>query len=212
MADGTLRLVYAVAITPIYELDVVLGAVAELGNRRAELPVALDIYGRGDAMDGLRAMAQAMGLDGRVTFHGRIPLDEVPGAIAAADIGLAPTRRDRYTEMSLSTKLFEYAAMAKPIIATHLPTIDHYFDRDSIRQYESGSSTSLADAILALVDDPGGRDRAVAETSLRVEHLGWDTERRRYVDLVESLAVDGHRLPDGRSTQPGRSTPDGLSS
>ena len=141
-----------------------------------------------------------MSLDDRVMFHGRIPLDEVPRAIAAADIVLAPTRRDRYTEMSLSTKLFEYAAMGKPIIATQLPTIDHYFGRESVRQYESGSAASLADAILGMVDDPDRRKRAVAETSARVERLGWHHERRRYLDLVESLAVDGRSTADGLSS------------
>jgi glycosyltransferase involved in cell wall biosynthesis len=110
-ADGTLRLVYAGAVTPTYELDVALRAVALIARTRPDVPVAFEVYGRGDSADTLRAMAAELGLADRVVFHGRIPIEEVPAAIARADIGLAPTRRDRFTDVSLSTKIYEYAAM-----------------------------------------------------------------------------------------------------
>ena len=63
------------------------------------------------------------------TFHGRIPVDEVPAAIAAADIGLAPTRRSAFTDYSLSTKAFEYAAMARPVVASRLPMVERIVRR-----------------------------------------------------------------------------------
>ena len=72
--------------------------------------MTLEIYGRGDSEPALRAQAAELGIADRVTFHGRIAIDAVPAAVAAADIGLAPTRHDRFTDMSLSTKVFEYAA------------------------------------------------------------------------------------------------------
>ena len=58
-----------------------------------------------------------------MTFHGRIPIDDVPAAVAAADIGLAPTRRDPFTDLTLSTKVYEYAAMGKPVVASRLPMV-----------------------------------------------------------------------------------------
>ena len=56
-------------------------------------------------------MAASSGSPTRVTFHGRIPLEDVPAAVAAADLGIAPTRLDDFTATSLSTKVFEYAAL-----------------------------------------------------------------------------------------------------
>ena len=51
MADGTLRLAYAGALTPTYEVDVAIDALAQIRASRPDLALALDIYGRGDAAD-----------------------------------------------------------------------------------------------------------------------------------------------------------------
>ena len=190
LADGTLRLIYAGALTPTYEVDVAVDAVARLHDLRPALPVRLDVYGRGDTEVRLREHVAALGVADRVAFHGRIPIEEVPGAIAAADIGLAPTRRDPFTDFSLSTKIFEYGAMGKPVIASRLPMVERTFPPGSIAVYEPGDPEALALAILAIVDDPLEREAAVARTTARVAELSWEREADRLVALVERLAPD----------------------
>ena len=189
-ADGTLRLVYAGALTPTYELDVCLEAMAQLVAARPELPVELDIYGRGDAAGLLLARATELGLAQRVRFHGRIPIEDVPAVIAAADIGLAPTRRDPFTDFSLSTKIFEYGAMGKPVIASRLPLVERTFPPGAIAVYEAGDPADLAAALLRLVDDPVARDAAVALATARIHELSWEHEADRLVALVDRLAAD----------------------
>src|ERR1019366_2617755 len=61
-ADGTLRLVYAGALPPTYELDVAFEAIARLVSVRPGLSVALEIFGRGDAETPLRALATKLGI------------------------------------------------------------------------------------------------------------------------------------------------------
>jgi glycosyltransferase involved in cell wall biosynthesis len=187
MADGSLRLVYAGALSPIYELDVVLAALARLRERRPELPVSLDLYGRDFAEVPLRDRAAALGIAERVVFHGRIPIDAVPAAIAAADVGLAPTRRSDFTDFSLSTKAYEYAAMSRPVVASRLPMVQRIFG-DDVLTYAPGDPDDLADALLRLVDDPGAREARVGRALERVRGLAWEREAPRYLALVESLA------------------------
>jgi glycosyltransferase involved in cell wall biosynthesis len=141
MEDGSLRLVYAGALTPTYELDVTLRAVAAVHQRRPDLGVAVDLFGRGDSDASLRALADELGIAERVVFHGRIPIDDVPAAIAAADIGLAPTRLDRFTALTVSGKVYEYAAMRKPVVASRLPTVERDFPGDAARTYRRAMST-----------------------------------------------------------------------
>lgn len=208
MADGVLRLVYAGALTPVYEIDVAVAAVARLRECRADLPVRLDVYGRGDSEDALREQIAALGLSDRVTLHGRIPFEDVPAAIAAADIGLAPTRLDSYTRFSLSTKLFEYGAMTRPVVATRLPLVERTFGPDAMAVYEPGDADDLASTILGLVDDPGERERRVATTSRIVTGLAWERTSRDYLALIEALAVDGLSSAAGMPADGGRSSPD----
>ena len=195
-ADGTLRLVYAGALTPTYELDVAFEAIARLASVRPELSVALEIFGRGDAETPLRVLATTLGIADRVTFHGRIPIEDVPAAIAAADIGLAPTRRDPFTDFSLSTKIFEYGAMAKPAVASRLPLVERTFPPGSVTTYAPGDPASLATALLAIVDDRQARDAAIARTSERIRELSWEHEADRLAALVERVAPD--RLSSSR--------------
>jgi glycosyltransferase involved in cell wall biosynthesis len=190
-ADGTLRLVYAGALTPTYEVDVAIDAVARIRDVRPELPVALELYGRGDAEGPLRARAAAVGVADRVTFHGRIPIEDVPRAIAGADIGLAPTRRNPFTDFSLSTKIFEYGAMGKPVVASRLPMVEQTFPPGSGATYEAGDADALAAVLLGIVDDPLAREASIARTLARVRELSWEREVDRFEALIERLDRDG---------------------
>ena len=192
MGDGILRLVYTGALTPTYELDVALRAIAGIVRSRTDVPVRATFYGRGDARPGLEALAADLGIADRVSFPGRIPIEDVPRALAESDIGVAPTRLDPFTRMSLSTKLFEYAAMGKPVVASRLPTVERYFAPDTLAVYEPGDSESLAATILALVDDAAGREARVDRTGRRAGELSWTHQAEVYRSVVERL-IGGSR-------------------
>jgi glycosyltransferase involved in cell wall biosynthesis len=195
MADGVLRLVYAGALSGVYELDVALDAVARIVAARPDLPVSLELYGRDFAEVPLQERAAELGVADRVVFHGRIPIEDVPGVLAAADIGLAPTRRTEFTDFSLSTKIFEYAAMGKPVIGSRLPMVEAMFPPGTVATYEAGDAEGLARAILELVDSADEREARVAATGAIVREVAWERESVRYLDLVERLARDGISSP-----------------
>ena len=203
MADGVLRLVYAGAVTPTYELDIAVEAVAELARRRPDLAVHLAIYGRGDSLPALQALAERLGVADRIDFRGRISLEAVPEALAATDIGLAPTRRSPFTDFSLSTKIFEYAAMGKPVIASRLPLVEATFPPGSVATYEPGEAGGFAEAILRLVDATDEREQRVARTAERVRELSWARESERYRALVERL-IAGRAGPPSPAAYPER--------
>ena len=190
MADGTLRLVYAGALTPTYELDVAVRAVAGLAARRPDLPVHLDLYGRGDSRPALEALAAALGIADRLTFHGRIPIEDGPAAIARADVGLAPTRRDPFTDASLSTKILEYAAMRRPAVASRLPLVEATFPGGTIATYAPGDADELAARILGLVDGPAAREAAVDAAADLVASMSWERDARDYLAVLEAFARD----------------------
>jgi glycosyltransferase involved in cell wall biosynthesis len=188
MADGTLRIVYTGAVTPLYQLDLVVRAVARIRAERPDLPVVFEVYGRGDAEADLVALAAELGIADRVVLHGRIPLDAIPAALAAVDIGVSPIRRDPFTEISMPTKALEYAVIGKPVVAADLPAARDHFDAPMLAWYEPGDEASLAAAILRLVDDPVARDAGALAAGERARELSWDREAPAYVELVASIA------------------------
>jgi glycosyltransferase involved in cell wall biosynthesis len=192
MADGTLRLVYTGALTPIYELDVVVRAVASMARSRPSLPVMATFYGRGDTLPTLQALAADLDIADRVTFGGRIPIEDVPRAVAEGDIAVAPTRLDPFTGMSMSTKVLEGAAMDKPVVASRLPTVERYFASDTLSIYESGDPESLAATILKLVDDAPGREARVEKTLQRLDALSWTRQGQAFLEVVDRLTARPH--------------------
>ncbi len=185
--DGSLRVVYTGALTPTYELDVAVDAIARLATSRPDLDIRLELYGRGDSEEALRQQAAGLAIADRVTFHGRIPIEDVPAAVAAADIGIAPTRLDEFTAVSLSTKVFEYGAMIKPVVASRLPLVDRTFPAEEVLTYPSGDDAALAAGLERLADDPLEREARVAKTAARVADMGWAHEAGRYAALIDRL-------------------------
>jgi glycosyltransferase involved in cell wall biosynthesis len=197
MGDGVLRLGYFGSLTPLYDVATMVRAVALLRRPAADggraLDARLDIYGRGDLTVALEELVRDVGVDQFVTFHGRVPLDDVPDRLASVDIGLAPTRRDPYTEMSLSTKLFEVLAMGKPVVATRLMTVERYVSDSAAAFYEAGDPESAATAIRMVVENSAWRDAAMTAGRSLLEVHGWPSQADAYLRLVDTMAP----LPPG---------------
>lgn len=191
MADGRLRLVYAGSLTPLYEVSVIVDAVASLaaGVDGPAIDVTFDIYGRGDSEVELAAQIARLGLQDRVRLHGRIPFDAIPEAIAGADLGVAPTRRDAYTDLSMSTKLFEYLALRRPVLASRLRTVERYFGDEGIAFYTPGDSGDAASVIRRFAAEPDFRARILTSSLERAATLTWDQERARYLAIVDDLTA-----------------------
>ena len=60
----------------------VVRAVASIARSRPSLPVTATFYGRGDTLPALEALAAELGIADRVSFGGRIPIEDVPRAVA----------------------------------------------------------------------------------------------------------------------------------
>jgi glycosyltransferase involved in cell wall biosynthesis len=185
MDDGELRLIHHSNLQRIYGLDVAVEAVAQLDPMA--LPHRLDVYGDGPYRPEVEAAIARTGTGERVHLHGRVPIDELPGLLAGADIGLVPSRPEPYLEYSLSTKLLEYAAMGVPIIASDLATVRAHFSDAAIRYVPGGDPGALAAAIRELAANAGRAIRLGAAAQRQAAAYDWAEQGRHYLDVVERL-------------------------
>lgn len=189
MADDELRIVHHSNFQRIYGLDVAIEGLARL---RDGLRWRLDVYGDGPWREAIESAIRRTGTGDRVTLHGRVEMDALPGLLADADLGLVPSLAEPYLDYSLSTKLLEYAAMGVPIVASDLATFRHHFSDQAIRFVPGGDPDALARAIEALVDDPAGTAALGLEAQRQAAAYDWETQKARYMGIVD-------RLVDGRS-------------
>ena len=185
-ATGTpFTLIYHGSILARYGLDTLIEAVPLLAPDIPDLRV--EIYGFGDFKPAVQALAARLGVDGIVRFHERLPLEQMPAAIAAADVGVVPVRRDVFTDTILPTKLMEYAHMGVPAVVGRTSTTREYFDDDMVAYFGAGDPADLARQVLALYRDPA-RGQALARNARRftAEH-NWPRDEAAYVGLIERL-------------------------
>jgi len=131
--------------------------------------------------------------DRRVIFTGAVAHDRVPKLLDACDILVAPhvPLADGSEFFGSPTKIFEYMAMGKGIVASRLGQIgDVLIDGETALLVEPGNVGELAAAMLKLVESEelrkslGARVREVAER----EHT-WTRNAQRVLDAFKSLTT-----------------------
>jgi len=98
-------------------LDLLLEALSEL---RAEgMDLSLVVVGDGFMKADWETYAHQLGLSSNVAFIGQVPWSDVPQYICGFDVGYSGQVQLQMGKMYLSPmKLYEYMAMAKPVIAS----------------------------------------------------------------------------------------------
>lgn len=181
-------LIYHGSVLARYGIDVLIQAASLLVQEIPTLQV--QIYGFGDFKPTVQAQAQALGLDGIVRFHERLPLEAMPAAIAAADVGVVPVRRDVFTDTILPTKLMEYAHMGVPAVVGRTSTTTEYFPDTMVAYFAPDDAADLARQVLTLYREPARADALVAAAREFTERYNWERDKAAYNALIERLIGD----------------------
>jgi glycosyltransferase involved in cell wall biosynthesis len=127
--------------------------------------VQLILVGDGPERAALQAQAIALGVTDRVTFTGWIPPADVASVIDSATVVVVPSREEGFGLSAL-----EAAMRGRPVVAARVGGLPEVIgDEDGGLLVEPESPYEMAEAILALLGDPGraatlgasGRERAV---------------------------------------------------
>jgi glycosyltransferase involved in cell wall biosynthesis len=132
------------------------------------------------------------GLDDRVCLAGLVPHAEMPAYLAACDVLVSPHGRqaDGGEFFGSPTKLFEYMASGRPIVASRVGQIaDVLHDGESALLVPPDDPQALCDAILRLVDDACLRNRlAEAARQAVVERHTWRQNAERVLGALGAKA------------------------
>jgi glycosyltransferase involved in cell wall biosynthesis len=130
-------------------------------------------------------MADELGLDGALRLHGGwAPIEELVAAIARADAGVVALRRDVFRDLTHANKMFDLIAMRTPAIVSRTRAVEAYFDDGCFAYFDSGDERGLADAIVALHDDPRLRQRLVRRASAVADAYRWEVQREVYRRVI----------------------------
>lgn len=130
----------------------------------------------------------------RAIFTGVVPHERVPKLLDACDLLVSPhvPLEDGSDFFGSPTKLFEYMAMGKAIVASRLGQIGEVLaDEETALLIEPGNAQQLADAILRLsksADLRGGLGAAARRAA--IEQHTWKQNAQRVLDAYRELTEE----------------------
>lgn len=179
------RLLFVGRLTTEKHIDVVLRALAQLDP---SLDVTFDIVGGGDQRAKLEALAQQLGVAGRVTFHGHASEDDLRTLYSRASVFVIASIAEL---QSIAT--MEAMASGLPIVAANavaLPHLVHHGENGYL--FEPGDAEELAARVTDVLT-------ASPEERLRMQQASLDEvavhDITRTLDTFEAL-YRGRPLPE----------------
>jgi glycosyltransferase involved in cell wall biosynthesis len=156
-------------------------------------PLRFLAVGSGTLHEKFQAALESEIRSGRVILTGSVPRDKVRDCLDASDILVSPHVRmaDGSDFFGSPTKLFEYMAMGKAIVASRLDQIGEVLeDERTALLTEPGNPEELAAAIRRLALDAELRQRLGQNARLAaVSKHSWGENARILVERVKSLGI-----------------------
>lgn len=181
------ELVYLGAISAQDGIEGLAPILARLTRGSGSVGARLTIVGDGDARPALtRAFAEHGVLD-RVQFAGRVAAARVPEFLQAADICVDPAPATDVNARSTMTKIAEYLALGKPVVAYDLLETRRTA-ADSALLVAPGDIAAFADAIARIAQDPVLRHDLESRARSRAASLTWEHSERALLAVYERLS------------------------
>jgi glycosyltransferase involved in cell wall biosynthesis len=170
---------YVGVMGPQDGLDYALRSLAELATRRRDWHAVF--VGSGDCFEEMRELAHSLGLEGDVTFTGRVPNETLLSVLSTADVCLAPDPFNPLNDVSTMNKIVEYMAIGIPIVSFDLRE-SRASAADAAVYVPDNDVAAFAAAIDKLFDDPGARARMAKAGRVRAHgELAWERSAHNLV-------------------------------
>ena len=187
---GRFVVAYCGVIGMAHGLEVVLRAASLLRDRPDGDRIVFLLVGDGACLDELKDLAARDGLD-NVVFTGNVPKACVPGLIALSSVCLVHLRASDTFTAVMPSKIFEAAAMARPVILGV-----QGFAAEFVRAaccglcIEPENERELVDAVLRLAADRSLCERlGQAAHQHVVRHFDRDELAQKYLEVIERTAL-----------------------
>jgi glycosyltransferase involved in cell wall biosynthesis len=190
--DGATVVGFIGTFGPWHGADVLARAFVSLVTRDSAVArgTRLLMIGDGAGLPAVRRLVKESGASDAVVFTGLVPQEAGPAHLAACDLLVSPhvPNPDGTPFFGSPTKLFEYMAMGKGIIASRLDQIGEVLEHGrNAWLVPPGDDAALAEAVRCLVADRELRERlgAQAREDVVARHT-WRRHTRRTIDRLRA--------------------------
>jgi glycosyltransferase involved in cell wall biosynthesis len=145
LLQGQPRLLHVASLVPVKDQETLLRALSLIAGRAPD--VHLHVVGEGPLLGHLRRRAAALEITARITFHGAVLHDHLPGYYHAADLCVLSSRHE-----SQGMVVLEAAACGRATVGTAVGILPELAHPD--HAVPVGDAHALADTVATLAEDP----------------------------------------------------------
>lgn len=163
--------------TRFWEVDLAELVAALTAIFQARPDATLVVIGRGEAGEERRLaeLAARAGIAGRLDLRGWLEPAQIPAVMERCDLALAPIRDTLINRARGMAKLLELLAAGLPVVASDVGMARAYLDQGAGGLLAPpGQPAALAEATLALLNDPALRRAKAAGAQAAAARYHWD--------------------------------------
>jgi len=197
---GTVRVGFVGRLIPHKGVDVLLRAAALDGR------IVVDVFGTGPEEEDLRRTAAALGIGGRVTFHGHVDESDIPGTYPRFDVLAVPSVPLPSWVEQFGRVVVEAQAAGVPVVASASGALPDVVG-DTGLLVPPGDPGALAAALGRLLDEPGLWAGLRAAGLARAPDFTWAQVADTQIELYRSATRGRAGHPGPTAGDAGRPLP-----
>lgn len=164
----------------------------EMLSQVRELPVRGLLVGDGSGIEHLRERARVLGVEDRIVFAGRRPLDELPEILSACDVCLSTQSNDVPGNVRTTGKLPLYLACGRYVLASRVGEAARVLPGEMLVPYEGtvdkAYPSRLADRVRALAAAPARLSLGAGGVAIARQHFDYDMLAGRLDSVLTTVA------------------------
>jgi glycosyltransferase involved in cell wall biosynthesis len=180
-ARGVFRVLTHGAVEERYGFDTIVHAVA---RARAQVPgIQFRFMGAGEFLPDVGRIAETLNVTDCVTHLGFVPFEQMIEEILLADVCVVAVKKNPYSVLVHTNKMYEYIALGRPVIASRLDSVAAYFADDALTYFEPGDDEDLARKLRWAAEHPEELARHVGAAAAVYARYRWERERWHYLGV-----------------------------
>jgi glycosyltransferase involved in cell wall biosynthesis len=180
--SGTLRVGFVGRLIPHKGVDVLLDAVAHDDRMRVE------IFGAGPELEALTGSAARLGIAGRVTFHGHVEEEAIPGTYRCFDVLAVPSLPTPGWVEQFGRVVVESQASGIPVVASASGALPDVVGERGLL-VPAADPEALHAALSRFLDEPGLWEGLRAAGIAGAERYSWRRVADTQMALYRSVAA-----------------------
>ena len=182
--DGMKTVLYAGSLSlTSHAVDLLLEAFVTVSQR--EPGAVLVIVGGGEDYENLQQQASSLGIGSRVRFTGHVAAERMPAFYAMADVTVDPVNDDLASRARSPLKVVESLAAGTPVVTEDVGDRREMLSGGGGLLVAPGHPASLAEGLLAVLQDDRLRASLASQAPAASEHNYWDELVQQFVRVYD---------------------------